>query len=321
MNDRNRLIRLASTLPVGSPRRRAILAGIVAPDTVRAKRAGVLEDSVMSALKGGGVTGTPAIKSFQVTNAGIVALVEAQVVLPATPAMTRAVLPALPPEQVAQAIVDSPVLLADLSPATAALVPFGAFPASSFKNVMQTVLKTGLSKYSDEVLRALVEGRKGYIGQEDEIEGYSPQVSDLTTQTKSMVKGANVEQYFVDHEFEFAVKNGILTIVLNGSLVWENHTQGLTVKVPMEEPVVLLSMKVYPTKKDVLDAFPQGFAQSPDTYGKYWSCRPNLLPKGTPGVHYISAHINNAAVVKKPLASSPRSVLEQLVHWVAEATA
>lgn len=332
MNDRSRLIRLASTLPVGSPQRRAILAGIAAPDTVRSKRAGVLEDSVLSALKGGGLTGTPAIKSFRVTDEGIVAQVEASVLLPATPAMTSAILPSLPAAQlpslpaaqVVQAIGSFPSLLADLSPAAVAAVPFADMPAPTFRKVVQTVLKTGLSKYSDEVLRALLEGRKLDTGSDpsDSVITFLESF-DFTPKVENAVRGGS--ETYVEHNstwyMRVVVKGGVLTFSWDGFVDYGRAPSGktFTVNTPLEGPYVGLSKAVYPTEQSVEDAFPAGFIDDPEDAGTEWSCRPSLLPKGAPGVTRVIVFTKNAVKGSKPLASFGREVLEELVEMVAEA--
>lgn len=325
------LLRHASLLPKGHETRRAILAAVskLRNDVVRhasegrLKRAGVLEDSVLSALKGGGIKGVPTVKSFSLMPEGIVAQVEASVLLPATPAMISAVLPALPPAQMAQAIVASPSLLAGLSLAAVAAVPFAAMPASTFKNVMQTVLKTGLGKYSDEVLRALLEGRKWYCDEDSVIDPLLDLFS-LTPKVENAVRGARARlgDDAATYGANLVVKGGELTFAWGGFIDYGNYGstpsgKTFTVNTPLEEPYIHLSKAVYPTVQSVKDAFPAGFLDDPEDGHDGWRCRPSLLPKGTPGVTYITAFIENAVKGKKPLASFNRSVLEDLVKNLA----
>ena len=64
-SDRSALIRLASTMPVGSEDRRAILA--------HARRtASVIDDLALRALRSGQVVGTPAVAGYRVAPEGIV---------------------------------------------------------------------------------------------------------------------------------------------------------------------------------------------------------------------------------------------------------
>lgn len=325
MNDRNRLIRLASTLPVGSPQRRAILAGIAAPDTVRSKRAGVLEDSVLSALRGGGVTGTPGIKSFQVTDAGIVALIEAKVLLPATPSTTDAVLQALPPAQVGTTISAFPSLLEGLSPAAAATIPFASLSESAFKKVVQSVVGAGLSKYSDAVLRALLEGRKGEQ-EVDNIQGIlAPALENgaqLAPHVKTMVSGAKPQINSLEYAHtKFTVKGGALSFAMEVWVMWENRATGFSSTAHMEAAhYVDLSKKVYPTEASVRAALPAGLEERDiEDKGDSWGCFPAEVPKGLRGITYLEAYIADALVGTTPLVSLPRTVLEQLVRIVAEA--
>ena len=292
----------------------------------RFKRAGMLEDSVLSALKGGGIKGVPTVKSFSLTPEGILAQVEASVLLPATPAMTSAILPSLPPAQVAQAIAASPSLLADLSPAAAAAVPFADMPAPTFKKVVQTVLKTGLSKYSDEVLRALLEGRKW--GASDALDDSGVVLAlldlfDFTPKAENAVRGGSKKYIETDATWDMrvVVKGGVLTFAWDGFVDYGRAPSGktFTVNTPLEDPYVSLSKAVYPTEQSVEDAFPAGFSDDPEDDGTEWSCRPNLLPKGAPGVTRVNAFTKNAVKGSKPLASLDRNVLEDLVENLAGA--
>lgn len=147
--NRSALIRLASTLPVGSPERRAIL------EHTR-RTASAIDDLALRALRSGQVVGTPAVAGYRVDPEGVVVdLTGVSVVLPPSKEVAAAVFSGAAPADVSRIVSMLPAL-APFAPAP----PASKLPAAQFRAKAKAMVQRGLDAYSSEDLMALVEGQK-----------------------------------------------------------------------------------------------------------------------------------------------------------------
>lgn len=295
------------------------LAARVAARYAHYKVAGVLEDSVLAALRSGAVMSGPTVKTFEVTPQGIVANVEASVLLPATKETVAASLPLLPPAQVTKALVTAPNLLTMLPPEALAQVPFAKLPDAGYNALVKKVVQSGLSQYSNEVLAALLEGRSGSIYDADLDEWFPDHDTSLSKRVRRLVTGAAPEwdDWGDETYLAFTVKKGVLTLQGSAPIAWEvgRGKPFLKVNAPIVEPYVELSYKVYPTEESVEAALPNRL--NPIDYANDWTTRVAVLPKGLPGVVRISAHFEDAYEQQLPLGQASRARMELLVRAVA----
>ena len=293
------------------------LAKKVAARHSRHKNAGVLEDSVLAAFRSGEVTSGPVVKSFEITSQGIVAHVEASVLLPETKETMKAALPHLPPAQVAKIVSTSPDLLAGMSPEMLGQMSFKTFPDAAFTTLVQKIIRSGLSKYSSELLMALLEGREAPLQGEVDREP-SPNLQ----WPRDIVSGGTPQINGYDLSF-FSVKNGVSTLHHRVGATWENP-RGLKVHVsPMDGSWadVSLSRKVYPTADSVNTAFSgvEGWDPvSDDDDGTHWELYVSEFPANLPGIVRISMSIDPDVLEKVPLTALSRAQLEGLVKALAK---
>jgi hypothetical protein len=300
------------------------LAKKVAARHSRHKNAGVLEDSVLAAFRSGEVTNGPVVKSFEITSQGIVAHVEASVLLPETKETMKAALPLLPPAQVAKIVSTSPSLLADLSPEMLGRMSFKAFPDAAFVAIVKKVIQSGLSKYSSELLIALLEGREAYVNAVVDIPP-SPNLK-WPREITSFVSGNTPQILGYETQF-FRVKNGVVTLHYRMAAIWENP-RGLKVRTPVGlvfaegdgvtgAAEVHLSRKVYPTADSVNTAFDTGdgdFEPVSDGYqSTHWELMLDNIPANLPGIVSISGSIDPDVLEAVPLTALKRNQLEGLV--------
>ncbi len=294
------------------------LAKKVAARHSRHKNAGVLEDSVLAAFRSGEVTNGPVVKSFEITSQGIVAHVEASVLLPENKETMKAALPHLPPAQVAKIVSTSPSLLADLSPEMLGRMSFKAFPDAAFVAIVKKVIQSGLSKYSSELLIALLEGREAYVLHPDKLQWEPSSSAQWSSHVSSLVSGGTpVRDKDSDDQIDFSVKNGVANLRWFVYAVWENP-RGLKILTNLSSSVgeVHLSRKVYPTEDSIRDTFV--YVPEINEKPRYWQCYVSDIPAGTPGILRMSFAVDNALTEAVPLTALKRNQLEGLVVAITE---
>jgi hypothetical protein len=263
-----------------------------------------LDASVKEAMKKGQFVGDPKIGSYTVAPEGIVVEVTVSVVVPPSKALAAA-----PPKQTLKMVFGKPELLSEIPESVLKTIPFKAMKPAQFTTFVKKM--GGLGQYSDEVLRALLEGRKVELD-----EDYAPMVNNIfeadPKAVASYVGGDTGEpdDWGGGEMAEIQIKKGVVSGVLFMPYVWENGS-GLTIKrdVP-DAPYIDLDRAVH--------------GQSPEDSthlaGVKWldgEDRVETLPKGTPGITRVSVQLD---FPMKPLtlASMPRKDLEILVKAVAK---
>ena len=294
-SDRRSLIRLASTMPVGSPERKAILARVrTASDP--------LVSSVKDALKKGLYIGVRQIGSYTVAPEGIVVETTVSVVVPPSKVLAEA-----PPKETLKMVFDKPELLSDVPESKISDIPFRALKPAQFKTFVKKM--GGLGQYSDEVLRALLEGRKAEI--------YEPQDLYFDADPKELASyiggaGGELNDWGGGEVYEISIKGGVVTGIGSIPYVWHNP-RGLTIKRDVPDfPYIKLDSAVH-GPGDPADS------THPSLAGLRWEGtdnRPEYLPKGTPGVVSVDVQIG-IDLKPTPLSSLPRSELEMLVQDIA----
>jgi len=289
------------------------LAKKVAARHSRHKNAGVLEDSVLAAFRSGEVTNGPVVKSFEITSQGIVAHVEASVLLPETKETMKAALPHLPPAQVAKIVSTSPDLLAGMSPEMLGRMSFKAFPDAAFVTIVQKVIRSGLSKYSSELLIALLEGREAYVLHPYKLQWEPSSSAQWSSHVSSLVSGGTpVRDKDSDDQIEFSVKNGVANLRWFVYVAWENP-RGLKVLTDFDHAEVHLSRKVYPTVDST-----QFKTNTNIMGGNPWTQRIYAPMKGLPGIVRLSTTVADALTEAVPLNALKRNQLEGLVIALTE---
>ena len=294
------------------------LAKKVAARHSRHKNAGVLEDSVLAAFRSGEVTSGPVVKSFEITSQGIVAHVEASVLLPETKETMKAALPHLPPAQVAKIVSTSPDLLAGMSPEMLGQMSFKTFPDATFVTLVEKVIRSGLSKYSSELLMALLEGREAYVLHPSELQWEPSSSAQWSSHVSSLVSGGTpvVDAAHGGLQIDFSVQNGVAHLVWFVYAAWENP-RGLKILSTFEHAEVHLSRKVYPTADSVRTQFGESEIISTSN-SRYWVCRVDQPPKGSPGILRVTTTVDNALTEAVPLTALSRAQLEGLVVALTE---
>ncbi len=251
--------------------------------------------SVKEALKKGRFIGEPKIGSYTVVPEGIAVTVAVSVILPPSKALAAA-----PPKQTLKMVFTKPELLADVPEAVLKTIPFKAMKPAQFTTFVKKM--GGLGQYSDEVLRALLEGRKAELDERN-----APMVNNLfeaeVKNVASYIGGATGEpdDWGGGEEARIQIKKGVVSGVLYMPYVWSNP-KGLTIKRDIPDAPYI----------DLTDHAPAGSLKWLDGED-----RVERLPKGTPGVVQVSVQLD---LPMKPvtLASMPRKDLEILVRAVAK---
>lgn len=277
------------------------LREILASEGIRVA-ADPLVSSVKAALKKGQYIGEPRIGSYTVAPEGIVVETTVSVVVPPSKVLAEA-----PPKETLKMVFDKPELLSDVPESKISDIPFRALKPAQFKTFVKKM--GGLSQYSDEVLRALLEGRKAEI--------YEPYALYFEADPKdlaSYVGGAKPD--LIDwggaESYEISIKGGVVTGTGGLAYEWENP-RGLTIKrdVP-DHPYIKLDPAVH-GPGDPSDS------THPSLAGADWTGseeRPRVLPKGTPGVVSVNS-LYDHRLKPTPLSSLPRDELEWLVQDIA----
>jgi len=257
---------------------------------------------VKGALKKGQFIGDPKIGSYTVTPEGIVVDVTVSVVVPPSKALAAA-----PPKEALKMVFSRPELLANVPDATLKNLPFKALKPAQFKSFVKKM--GGLGQYSDEVLRALLEGRKAEIYEPAGV-WYEGSPAFLA----SLIGGAtaDLEDWGGGEQANIAIKGGILTGTGEIPFEWRNP-RGLTIKQDIEAPYIEMDGKIH--------GYVEGESKHPSLQRAEWmgpASRVEELPKGTPGITRVSSMID-LPLVPTPLADMSRGDLEDLVKDVAEA--
>jgi hypothetical protein len=235
----------------------------------------------------------------------------------------KAALPHLPPAQVAKIVSTSPDLLAGMSPEMLGRMSFKAFPDAAFVTIVKKVFQSGLSKYSSELLIALLEGREAYVNAVVDI---APSPNLKWPRSTRLVSGSTPRIGTYETQF-FRVKNGVVTLHYRMSAIWENP-RGLKVRTPVGELFgedgqtlnLYLSRKVYPTADSVNTAFSGDGDFDPvhdDDQGTHWELYVDNIPANLLGIVRIFGSIDEDVLEDVPLTALKRDQLEGLVDALA----
>jgi hypothetical protein len=277
--------------------------------------------SVKEALKKGQFIGEPKIGSYTVVPEGIAVKVAVSVILPPSKALAAA-----PPKQTLKMVFTKPELLADVPEAVLKTIPFKAMKPAQFTTFVKKM--GGLGQYSEDVLRALLEGRSSKpasIGGQP-ADDYLVDMLEDGIDFDVYVGGAQGgRDYWGGPEATLKIKGGVITGWIRLAIEWENE-RGLTIKKDVPDyPYIDLDPEIHGEGKE---------STHPSLRGAYWadplegsgvkgwtkrSGRVEVLPKGTPGVWRVSVS-REWDIGKIPLASLSRKQLESLVAWMANPT-
>lgn len=263
--------------------------------------------SVKEALKKGQFVGEPKIGSYTVVPEGIAVKVAVSVILPPSKALAAA-----PPKQTLKMVFTKPELLADVPEAVLKTIPFKAMTPAQFTTFVKKM--GGLSQYSDDVLRALLEGRKVELDERN-----APMVNNLFVADPKTVASyiggdtGEPDDWGGGEDARIQIKKGVVSGVLYMPYVWSNP-KGLTIKRDIPDaPYIDLDSAVH-GQGEPEDSTHPSLASVKWHEGE---SRVETLPKGTPGVIRVSVQLD---FPMKPvtLASMPRKDLEILVRAVAK---
>jgi hypothetical protein len=266
---------------------------------------------VKAGLKAGNLVGDPKIGGYTVVPEGIVVEATVSVVIP--PNKAGEVLAEAPPKDALKLVFDRPELLTEVSDIGS--IPLGSLGDSQFSALVKKM--GGLGQYSEEVLVALLEGRRKSEWDTDYelVEGL---VDYIEKEASSYVTGAGWEwsdgwgmNLIID------IEGGIVMGTLETGVQWRGRK--LNIKKDIERnggPYVGLDPEIH--GKQVLKG---KASEHPIFDGIRWedagsNLRPSRLPKGTPGVNMVD--MSNEWNLNVNLRGGlDRSVLEDLVRWMA----
>ena len=275
------------------------------------RTASPLTDAVKEGLKSGNFVGEPKIGNYTVAPEGVVVEATVSVIVPSSKVLSEA-----PPKESLKLVFEAPALLTDVSDDMVKDIPFRALKEPQFSAFVKKM--GGLGQYSDEVLIALLEGRK----KEDEDTPWD--ISDIFIERTEKDRNR-----YIDGSFESSDDwgNDWLNVRIKGGVL------GGTMWAPAEWGSFSGSGKHLTIKRDLRDAYPY---LDPAIHGEQVedgneSTHPSLarvrqergtplmvdvLPKGTPGVFGVVVR-DKWRIEKTPLSSLDRGDLEKLVRWFA----
>jgi hypothetical protein len=295
---------------------RSRLRQILASEGLRIA-ASPLDASVKEAMKKGRFVGDPKIGSYTVAPEGIVVEVTVSVVVPPSKVLAVA-----PPKESLKLVFSKPELLSEIPESVLKTIPFKAMKPAQFTTFVKKM--GGLGQYSDEVLRALLEGRSEPLFKE------AP--DDLLD---VLDEHSNVEQYVSgstwsrnhwgggDGDLRLKIKGGVITGGIMIAIEWENK-RGLTIKKDVDNaPYIDLDPALHGEGEKSSHPSLQGAAyldgplELSGLNTRIMAGRVEVLPKGTPGVVRVDV-LREWVIGKTPLASLSRKTLEALVRWMAD---
>ena len=164
---------------------------------------------------------------------------------------------------------------------------------------------------------AVLEGREAYVLHPSELQWepsssaqWSSHVSGLVSGGTPIVDGDSASQ------LDFAVKDGVAHLIWFVYAAWENP-QGLEILSTFDHAEVHLSREVYPTADSVRTQFGESEIISTSN-SRYWVCRVDQPPKGSPGILRVITTVDNALTEAVPLTALSRAQLEGLVVALTE---
>jgi len=278
-----------------------------------------LAEAVKEGLRSGNLVGEPKVGGYTVVPEGIVVEATVSVVVPPSKVLAEA-----PPKESLKLLFDTPSLLAEIPADRIKDIPFKALKGPQFSTFVKKM--GGLSQYSDEILHALLEGRKHEDYETDE------NVLDIFYDAARKDVDRYIGAPWVWNDWgggdslHIKIKGGIITGVIYVAVEWGDfrNTRDLPIKRDIDElPYVTLDPAVHgegaeddgssrPIEKSTHPIFPKS---------TYWETGRNLrvetLPKGTPGVWRVDVK-RSWHLEKTSLTGLDRKNLETLVQWFAE---
>jgi hypothetical protein len=297
---------------------RSRLRQILASEGLRIA-ASPLDASVKEAMKKGRFVGDPKIGSYTVAPEGIVVEVTVSVVVPPSKALAAA-----PPKQTLKMVFGKPELLSEIPESVLKTIPFKAMKPAQFTTFVKKM--GGLSQYSEDVLRALLEGRSTVSIGEHPVGDTLVDVLEDGIDFDAYVGGAQGGRDYwggMDQEATLKIKGGVITGRVRLAIEWENE-RGLTIKKDIPDyPYIDLDSAIHGKGEKSTHPSLQGayyddpLEGSAVKGGTKRSGRVEVLPKGTPGVWRVSVS-REWNIGKIPLASLSRKQLEALVTYMAK---
>jgi len=279
-----------------------------------------LAEAVKEGLRSGNLVGEPKVGGYTVVPEGIVVEATVSVVVPPSKVLAEA-----PPKESLKLLFDTPSLLAEIPADRIKDIPFKALKGPQFSTFVKKM--GGLGQYSDEILHALLEGRKkqGYEDEDDFIEIFWPLIRRGVDQY-AIGDNPRMNDWGGGDDCTIQIKGGNITGNLFVPIEWENHTHGLTIKKDIpDSPYISLDSAIHgkgeksthPSLRSV--RYEDPLRTTNWTSGKTdLDGRVEVLPKGTPGVLRVDVK-RDWRMQKAPLTWLSRKNLETLVNWFAEA--
>lgn len=273
-----------------------------------------LTKTLKEGLKSGNFVGDPKAGSYTVAPEGIVVETTVSVVLPPSKVFAAA-----SPKQTLKMVSQRPELLLEVPDAALAALPFQALKGPQFSAFVKKM--GGLGQYSEEVLRALLEGRSktGWEAADEIEDALWPLVQK---DIRQYVSGPfHWNDWGHPTSANLKVKGGALTGTFTVPVEFELE-RGLAIKKDVDgSPYVDLDPNIHGTGEKSthpsLKGVPADRLEKDTSMQGYMATRlDDRLPKGTPGVVRVDVD-RPWRIEKTPLTAFSRADLQDLVYWMA----